>query len=157
MRRFLAFAMLGICVVWGPAFAADIVSAPPAAPAPPVKQSGIWAAIAYSQVDAKHGFFWGADRREEAEKTALDHCRGADGDACRVVAVFRNHRHWDDDDDSGFPYHPCAALAVGKVDAGGTRPWGAESAPTRHDAEDLAMKACESDGEACRIREWVCT
>lgn len=138
------------------ATAADLMPAP-APPDPAPDQSGIWAAIAYSEIDAEHGFFWGADRRDEATEIALDHCRNAGGDACRVVAVFRNHRHWDDDDDSGFPYRPCGALAVGEARDGETRPWAAESAPTRGEAKDLAIEACQGDGKACKIREWVCT
>lgn len=157
MRTFLAIAALGTCLVYHTAMAADPASAPRAGSSAPPDQRGIWAAIAYSEIDATHGFFWGADRRKEAEKTALDHCGNAGGEACRVVAVFRNHRHWDDDDDSGFPYQPCGALAIGETRDGETRSWAAGTALTRRKAQDMALEACESDGQACRIREWVCT
>lgn len=156
MRTFLAIAALGTCLLYHAAMAADPVPAQSAATSQPPDQRGIWAAIAYSEIDAKHGFFWGADRRKEAEKTALDHCRNAGGEACRVVIVFRNHRHWNDDD-SGFPYEPCGALAVGEARDGETRSWAADAAPSRREAQDMALEACKGDGKTCRIREWVCT
>jgi hypothetical protein len=55
---------------------------------------------------AAHGFFWGADKRQEAMDIALEHCENAEGKGCIVVEVFRNHRHWDDDDNTGFPLLP---------------------------------------------------
>lgn len=157
MRTFLASVAFATCMVCQPAIAADSAAAPSAAPSPPSEQKGIWAAIAYSEIDARHGFFWGADRRVEAGESALEHCRNAGGQACRVVSVFRNHRHWDDDDDSGVPYEPCAALAVGKPQSGETRSWASRAAPTGKEAEDMALAACETDGQVCRVRERVCT
>ena len=127
-------------------------------PAPPEQEErGIWAAIAYSENDEKHGFFWGADKRQEAMDIALEHCENADGKGCAVVEVFRNHRHWDDDDNTGFPYYHCGALAIGKEKSGLITPWSAKSAPTRREAEDLALQVCEASGGQCKIREWVCT
>src|SRR5437660_1394846 len=83
------------------------------APAEPQQEEkGIWAAIAYSQADSKYGFFWGADKRQEAKDIAQKYCENAGGKACNVVTVFRNHRHWDDDDETGFPYKHCGALAM---------------------------------------------
>lgn len=130
-------------------------------PVPPAvegnDQRGIWAAIAYSEADGKHGFFWGADKRPEAEEAALRHCEKAGGGSCTVVSVFRNHRHWDDDDGSGFPYNHCGALAVEKSTSTGMSTWGAKSAATRKEAEELSLKVCETNGSQCLIREWVCT
>lgn len=126
-------------------------------PAPPVEQVGIWGAIAYSQADGKHGFFWGADKRQEAEEIAVEHCENAGGKSCALVTTFRNHRHWDDDDGSGFPYNHCAALAVNAQSSRATSPWAAASAETRKDAEDQALQQCEADSAQCKIREWVCT
>ena len=125
--------------------------------APPPEERGIWAAIAYSAIDQKHGFFWGADKRQEAMDIAFDHCRNAGGEACKVVEVFRNHRHWDDDDQTGFPYYHCGALAIAEERAGQGTPWSAKSAPTRREAEEQAMQACEAAGGKCDVREWVCT
>jgi hypothetical protein len=136
--------------------AADLQTRPVKGP-PPSKESGIWAAIAYSSTDQKHGFFWGADKRKEAADIALEHCRRAGGDACVVVSVFRNHRHWDDDDRTGFPYHHCGALAVAKDKGERMTPWSAKAAPTRQQAEDQAVQACERTGTRCAVREWVCT
>ncbi|MBB6486608.1 DUF4189 domain-containing protein [Rhizobium lusitanum] len=126
-------------------------------PAPPPDERGIWAAIAYSAPDEKYGFFWGADKRQEAMDIALKHCERDKGSNCVVVSIFRNHRHWDDDDKSGFPYNHCGALAVGKESSKRITPWGANSAPTRREAEGLALKACERTGSQCLVREWVCT
>ncbi|OEC96284.1 DUF4189 domain-containing protein [Rhizobium sp. YK2] len=126
-------------------------------PAPPPEERGIWAAIAYSAPDEKYGFFWGADKRQEAMDIALKHCERDKGKSCVVVSVFRNHRHWDDDDKTGFPYNHCGALAIGKEGGKRVTPWSANSAPTRREAEDLALKACERSGSRCSVREWVCT
>jgi len=71
--------------------------------------------------------------------------------------VFRNHRHWDDDDNTGFPYNHCGALAVGEKTSGQSTSWGAQTAQTRRKAEDLTLQACEQTGQKCKIRESVCT
>ncbi|WP_245419934.1 DUF4189 domain-containing protein [Phyllobacterium salinisoli] len=134
--------------------AADLVSPPPE---PAGEEKGIWGAIAFSPVDGQHGFFWGADKRQEAEDAALKHCENAKGQACSVVKVFRNHRHWDDDDGTGFPYEHCAALSVGKNAHAQTPFWGAASAMTRREAVQQAMTLCGGEDNECKIREWVCT
>lgn len=136
--------------------AADL-STEPGVPVPPQEERGIWAAIAYSTPDAKYGFFWGADKRQEAMDIAIKHCERDGGSKCSVVTIFRNHRHWDDDDNTGFPYDHCGALATGKEESNRTTPWSANSASTRQGAEDLALKACERSGSKCKVREWVCT
>lgn len=146
---FLAFGQIGS--------AADLPQTYNEVPSPPVEQVGIWGAIAYSQADGKHGFFWGADKRQEAEEIAVEHCENAGGKSCTLVSTFRNHRHWDDDDGSGFPYNHCAALAVNAQSSRATSPWAAASAETRKDAEDQALQQCEGTSGQCKIREWVCT
>ncbi|MFE0757979.1 OmpA family protein [Inquilinus sp. NPDC058860] len=119
---------------------------------------GIWGAIAYSAPDQKRGFFWGADKPDEAQEIALRHCLHRGGQDCKVVSLFRNHRHWTDDDKSGFPYEHCAALSVGTPPAAGRpAPWGAASAETRREAEEKATAICGGDAAECRIPEWVCT
>lgn len=134
------------------------LSSGPAAAAQTPEMKGIWGAIAYSVPDQKQGFFWGADKLEEAQDRAYRHCVHRGGQDCRVVVLFRNHRHWRDDDGSGFPYEHCAALAVGDpARAGQPAPWGAASAETRRQAEDKATAACGGDAKACAIQEWVCT
>ena len=154
-NRRLSFSLLaalaGLTIA---AHAADPVVPPPAQTG---EEKGIWGAIAYSPDDGRHGFFWGADKRQEAEDIALKYCNNADGAGCRVVEVFRNHRHWDDDDGTGFPYEHCAALSVGKSRGQATPFWGAASATTRRDAEDKATAQCGGDKKECKIREWVCT
>ena len=152
--------------------AADLVEQPPAPPEPsaasvapkpgPVpadqeKLRGIWGAIAYDEKKNEYGFFWGADKKDEAEKLATEHCENAGGETCAVVSVFRNHRHWTDDDKSGFPYWHCGAIATGTERPNGTRYWGASSAPERKDAEKVALDSCGGDEKECKIREWVCT
>jgi len=137
--------------------AADLPQPYSKVPSPPVRQVGIWGAIAYSQGDGKHGFFWGADKRQEAEAIAIKHCENAGGKSCALVSTFRNHRHWDDDDGSGFPYNHCAALAVNAQSPHATSPWATASAETRKHAEDLALQQCEGASGQCKIREWVCT
>ena len=108
-----------LLVCTGQLGAADLSTTGAEAPIPPPQEErGIWAAIAYSEADEKHGFFWGADKRQEAMDIALEHCENAEGKGCVVVEVFRNHRHWDDDDNTGFPYHHCGALAIGKEKGG---------------------------------------
>ncbi|RVB15886.1 DUF4189 domain-containing protein, partial [Mesorhizobium sp. M7A.F.Ca.CA.004.05.1.1] len=99
----------------------------------------------------------GADKRQEAKDIAQKYCENAGGKACNVVTVFRNHRHWNDDDETGFPYKHCGALAVADKEENRFTPWGVNSAETRREAEDLALQACEATGEKCKIREWVCT
>ncbi|BCH35345.1 hypothetical protein MesoLjLc_72750 [Mesorhizobium sp. L-8-10] len=153
------FATLGFLLAYtGQVASADLAVGISEAPVPPPQEErGIWAAIAYSDIDEKHGFFWGADKRQEAMDIAFEHCENAGGEACKVVEVFRNHRHWDDDDDTGFPYNHCGALAIGKEKLDRMSPWGVKSAPTRREAEDLAVQACETSGMECKVREWVCT
>lgn len=159
MKGNLAIAAIGMLLVCGgPLGAADLATTAEAEPVPPAQEEkGIWAAIAYSSLDEKHGFFWGADKRQEAMDIALKHCQRDGGRDCSVVSVFRNRRHWDDDDDTGFPYKHCGALAVGEKAAGRQSSWGAETAETRREAEDLTLQACERTGQECKIREWVCT
>ena len=41
------------------------------ASASPDEMEGIWGALAYSPTDGRHGFFWGANKKEEAEEGAL--------------------------------------------------------------------------------------
>lgn len=158
MRFRSTIAAIGMLVVsTGQLGAADLFKAEEPPAPPPQEERGIWAAIAYSTPDEKHGFFWGADKRQEAMDIALKHCERDGGSKCTVVTVFRNHRHWDDDDNTGFPYKHCGALAIGKEEKSRVTPWGANSAPTRREAEDLALKACEASGTQCKVREWVCT
>ncbi|EJN05957.1 DUF4189 domain-containing protein [Phyllobacterium sp. YR531] len=135
--------------------AADLIV--PDVPVPDVEERGIWAAIAYSEADGVHGFFWGADKRQEATDLAIKHCENDGGKDCVVVEVFRNHRHWDDDDNTGFPYLHCGALAVAKEKTSKISNWSAKSALNRGEAEDAAISACEVGGTKCNIREWVCT
>ena len=138
----------------------EIVLSPAGAPATGQGLGpGIWGAIAYSVPDEKRGFFWGADKPEEAQEIALRHCVHRGGQDCRVVTLFRNYRHWwSDDDKSGFPYEHCGALVVGDPEAQGRpAPWGAASATTRREAEDKASAICGGDAKACSVREWVCT
>lgn len=165
IRSIVASAGLFTVTCISTVFAADLSATTSEIPEPPVAQfetggndqKGIWAAIAYSQRDGKHGFFWGADKRPEAEQTALRHCEKAGGASCTIVTVFRNHRHWNDDDGSGFPYNHCGALAVSKESTGKMAVWGATSAPTRKEAEQVSLQACEVSGARCEIKEWVCT
>ncbi|AYG62322.1 DUF4189 domain-containing protein [Rhizobium jaguaris] len=157
MKLRSAIAAIGMLFVYtGQLGAADLLTTEQA-PAPPPDERGIWAAIAYSAPDERYGFFWGADKRQEAMDIALKHCERDKGNKCIVVSVFRNHRHWDDDDNTGFPYNHCGALAIGKDENKRVAPWGANSASTRREAENLALKACERSGSQCKIREWVCT
>lgn len=144
---------------YGTAMAADLSIPLEHAPAPHAQEErGLWAAIAYSEADQKYGFFWGADKRQEAIDIAIEHCQNAGGEVCKVVELFRNHRHWDDNDETGFPYYHCGALAISDEVTGQTTPWAAKSAPTRREAEDQALQACEAgEGAECSIREWVCT
>jgi hypothetical protein len=137
----------------------EIVLSPAGAPAGQSLGPGIWGAIAYSVPDEKRGFFWGADKPEEAQEIALRHCLHRGGQDCKVVTLFRNYRHWwDDDDTSGFPYEHCGALVVGEPEAGGRpAPWGAASAKTRREAEEKASATCGGDAKACSVQEWVCT
>jgi hypothetical protein len=158
MRLGFALSAIGMMLVSTAQLGAADLPAPAAdVPVPPQEERGIWAAIAYSEDDEKHGFFWGADKRQEAMDIALEHCENAEGKGCVVVEVFRNHRHWDDDDNTGFPYHHCGTLAIGKEKGGRITPWSAKSAPTRRESEDLALAACELSGTQCEVREWVCT
>jgi hypothetical protein len=156
-NRILLIGLLSIVIGLSPGSRAADMSDPESIPEPILAEKGIWGAIAYSTTDNRHGFFWGADKRDEAENTALKYCENADGNNCKVVTVFRNHRHWKDDDDTGFPYEHCAALSVGKPAAGGTSPWGAASEETRQKAEERAINLCGGEGQECKIREWVCT
>jgi hypothetical protein len=149
--RYRILAAIAGAGLTGWAAAADL-AAPESKP-----EKGIWGAIAYSSPDARHGFFWGADTRKEAAEQALRHCENAGGKACATVIEFRNHRHWDDDDETGFPYHHCAALAVGAEGADGIRSWGVAAAEKRSQAENLARQQCGGEEKACTIREWVCT
>jgi hypothetical protein len=135
---------------------ADLTVPEPDVPVPSVPQRGIWGAIAVAPAQGKHGFFWGADKREEAEEAALKYCENVAKSRCQLAIVFRNHRHWTDDDQSGFPYEHCAALVVEQDKDGPFSRWGAASAETRKDAEKLASEKC-ADDNACKVREWVCT
>ncbi len=125
-------------------------------PEPPADQRGIWGAIAFSPVSNEYGFFWGADKRNEAEDVAVKYCKNKTAAGCRLVITFRNHRHWTDDDGSGFPYDRCAALSVAEDKEHKATHWGAASGKTQKDAVDAATKTC-GNSSACNIREWVCT
>lgn len=130
-------------------------AAAPGQPAPDLKElKGVWGAIAYSPADGRYGFTWGAARSEHARHDALRHCEHQLGQACEVVTVFRNHRGRNEDDDSGFPYRRCAALARDE-----TKPaaWGVAAAERRAAAEHEALGICKDKGGECRIAEWVCT
>ena len=75
--RLRALAVLGLTLLWsGHVVSADLV----APPEPQQEEKGIWAAIAYSQSDSKYGFFWGADKRQEAKDIAQKHCENAGGE-----------------------------------------------------------------------------
>lgn len=136
------------------AFAADPIAKDnvPEPPAIDLAVKGIWGAIAYSDSDGKRGIFWGANTRGEADSLAQKHCEKAGGTNCNVVLTFRNHRHWSDDDKSGFPYQPCAVLAVSTKSAG---KWGAASDVTGKAAASTALSQCGSGD--CKIIEKVCT
>lgn len=123
------------------------------APAASPEMAGIWGAMAYSPAEAEHGFFWGADTLAEAREEALEHCASMGGRACEIVTEFRNYRHYEEDDETGFPYEPCGALAT----AGAGEAWGAASASTAASAREQAMLACKDPGADCRVVEWVCT
>lgn len=140
--------------------AADVIQEYSNVPVPPsvsLDESGIWGAISYSESDGKYGFFWGADKRDEADSIAQKHCENNKGTSCSVVTTFRNHRHWNDNDGTGFPYNHCAALALAADKNASYSVWGASSAETRKDAEAEAIQQCESKGASCKIKEWVCT
>ncbi|WP_342364002.1 DUF4189 domain-containing protein [Terrarubrum flagellatum] len=158
-RRFIVLLAAWQCLAFS-AGAADLLS--PRArqspvPAKSVDLKGIWGAVAYSVEKGEHGFFWGADKPDEARDNALKYCEKAGGQSCRIVTLFRNHRHWDDDDRSGFPYEHCAVLSVGRASARKAPFWGAASAKTRREAEEKALSYCGGDAKECKIREWVCT
>lgn len=157
MKLRSVIAAIGVLFAFSSQLGAADLLATEQPPSPPPDERGIWAAIAYSAPDGKYGFFWGADKRQEAMDNALKHCERNKGGSCAVVTVFRNHRHWDDDDNTGFPYEHCGALAIGKEQGNRITPWSANSAATRKEAEDLALKACERSGAQCKVREWVCT
>jgi hypothetical protein len=140
----------------GGAGAADIDPQNVTIPEPPVEQVGIWGAIAFSPSDGEHGIFWGADKREEAEEIALRHCAKRSKSTCELVVTYRNHRNWDDDDGSGFPYNHCAALAVEMTATKQVKAWGAASARGRKAAEDEAIQNC-GPASQCRIVEAGCT
>lgn len=119
-------------------------------------QIGIWGAIAFSEGSGEYGIFWGADKRGEAEDIAVKHCEKRSSSPCELVLTYRNHRHWDDDDGSGFPYNYCAALAVKYGDQKNVVAWGVASAKGRRDAERQAVAKCGPDG-SCKILEAGCT
>jgi hypothetical protein len=156
-NRLISIGLIATVIGLGPASHAADMANPEIVPEPARAEKGIWGAIAYSTSDNQHGFFWGADKRDEAEEIALKYCQNAEGKNCKVVTVFRNHRHWDDDDSTGFPYQHCAALSVGKPTAGESSPWGAATEETRQKAEEKAIDICGGEGQECKIREWVCT
>lgn len=120
-------------------------------------ERGIWGAIAYSVPDSRHGFFWGADVREEATRQALNHCRALRGSSCEVVATFRNHRHEDDESQGAVSFESCGSLAVAKADQVGSPAWGTATGSTSKLANDRALNKCQKGGDTCAIREWVCT
>jgi hypothetical protein len=160
MRKLNAFVLCSCFLMaigtGGPARTADAIVPEPDVPVPSEPQRGIWGAIAVAPAQGKHGFFWGADKREEAEAAALDYCENQAESRCELAIVFRNHRHWTDDDKSGFPYAHCAALVVDREKDGHFSRWGAASAETRAEAEKLASEKC-GDSNSCKVREWVCT
>ncbi|WP_437124235.1 DUF4189 domain-containing protein [Brucella intermedia] len=82
MRIGFAIFALGLFFTQTGQIAAADLPAAMDVPVPPQEERGIWAAIAYSEADQKHGFFWGADKRQEAMDTALNHCRNAGGNEC---------------------------------------------------------------------------
>lgn len=152
--RKIAHAALAVFILTHPAIAADpiINDLPPEPPAIDLAERGIWGAIAYSETDGKRGIFWGADTRAEADANAQKYCDKAGGAACKVVTTFRNHRHWSDNDGSGFPYEPCATLAVS---ASSIAKWGVATDIRGKNATAAALAQCGSSD--CKIVEKVCT
>lgn len=155
-RKAIVFA-IGIALICGHAGLTVDLSRDLRPPSPPVEIVSIRGAIAYSQADGEYGFLWGADKRREAEEIAVRHCENAGRKTCALVTRFGNHRHWDGDDGSGFPYNHCAALAVNTQSSCATSPWAAASATTRKNAEGQALHQCGAGSAQCKIREWVCT
>lgn len=142
----------------GNAIAADLTEPGyGAVPEPEISnQVGIWGAIAFAEQSAKYGIFWGADERGEAEDIALKHCEKQAQSSCKLVLTYRNHRHWNDNDGSGFPYNYCAALAVKFSDHGKVAAWGVASSKSRKGAEQEAVEKCGADG-TCKVLESGCT
>jgi hypothetical protein len=145
-------AIMAVSAAWLTLLVPGGLSSAQDAPATAYDLKGIWGAIAYSASDRQVGMFWGADKKEQAEESALRHCRNTLGADCTVVTVFRNRRGGTADDGSGFPYEHCGALAIGPAGA-----MGAASATNRADAETKALDSCGGEEKLCKIREWVCT
>lgn len=153
MRKLSLTTALAAMFMTTGAFAADPVApVNDDIPAPPEMSAerGIWGAIAYSSTDKKYGIFWGGDTRQEAGDIAMKHCANAEGASCRLVEVYRNHRHKTDDDGAG-PYNYCAVLAV---DSDSDR-WGSATARSIKAASDDALAKCNAS--SCEIVQRGCT
>ncbi|HVS36794.1 MAG TPA: DUF4189 domain-containing protein [Gemmataceae bacterium] len=101
--------------------------------APASARADKFAAIAYSPSTGAYGYAYGKACRDEAERTALGYCKGADA---RILVSCEDS---------------CAALAVGDNGV-----YGYATADTRREAERLAIQKClDAGGCNPRIRCWA--
>lgn len=102
----------------------------------PAQARDYYGAIAFSQRTGAHGYAYDYGSRAEAQRNALIECARYGG-GCRVAAWFKNG---------------CGALAVGNRNG-----WGAEWAPNRRRAEQLALQRCAANTSNCWVEVWACT
>lgn len=152
MRRYLWATCIAAVLAVPYANAADPIlnDGPDLPPVPQLDATGIWGSLAISEPDLKHGIFWGANTRHEAEDLAFRHCQNAGGGNCKTIETFRNHRHWHDDDGL-FPYNQCVVLAVDRQ----SRVWGSSTATSTAQARKDALSKCGVN--SCEIVEQGCT
>lgn len=88
VNRILSIGLLSMVIGLAPSSRAADMADPGSIPEPILAEKGIWGAIAYSTTDNRHGFFWGADKRDEAENIALKYCKNAEGKTARSLRFF---------------------------------------------------------------------
>jgi serine/threonine-protein kinase len=103
---------------------------------PSMASASEFGAIAFSPSTGAHGYAFNHNSRRAAERAAMNGCRGYGG-GCRIVVWFSD---------------ACAALAVG--DGYG---YGYSWAESRNQAQNRAIRECNTQTSSCEVVRWVCS
>lgn len=93
----------------------------------------MYGALAYNADDGSFGWAVDFPTQKQANAKALKEC----GDDCEVAMEFQN---------------TCASFAMGSKGA-----YGWAYAPTKKEAQEMALDYCSERGRNCEVKVWACT